>query len=433
VPPNQGEKIQNILKAAIMKIEYVTQPDDQLGKILSELLDTRPKRVIFVSAFVALQTIMRLKNRIAYLRDQGVDVRFVFGIDLGGTSQEVLKEILSWHINISIVKHRIPRHIFHPKLYFFEWETKAEIILGSNNLTEGGFFRNYEGFSRITYQLPDDLSEFQKACADLERFINPTGPIVYALTEDFLRKLIARNEVPTEAEAQEARAISSRQRRKAHISAEKEPIFGVEEIAPPPPLSAELLERLIVNVRNRRRERKSAIKRKKKSRRIIEPPILDKNRDALFPAAFYMTLPTLQGINIPGEARIPLEAIEIAKEFWGWPDEYKEDISPRSGKERIYWNWRPTWRVYSIENPRNVAIQQVRMYMYTNSSDFRFYARPLLNAGANLGDIVRIKRIAEPEAEYECILARRGTPEYKDWLKYCTQAVRNSSRRFGYA
>ena len=27
---------------------------------------------------------------------------------------------------------------------------------------------------------------------------------------------------------------------------------------------------------------------------------------------------TLQGDNIPGEGRIPLEDIELAKEFWGW-------------------------------------------------------------------------------------------------------------------
>lgn len=68
------------------------------------------------------------------------------------------------------------------------------------------------------------------------------------------------------------------------------------------------------------------------------------------------------------------------------------------------------------------------MYMYENSSDFRFYVRPLVNAGGNLGDVVRIRRIAEPTAEYECVLARRGTPVYNEWIKSCTQPVRNSTR-----
>jgi hypothetical protein len=146
-----------------------------------------------------------------------------------------------------------------------------------------------------------------------------------------------------------------------------------------------------------------------------------------------MTLPTLQGENIPGEGRIPLEAIELAKEFWGWPDEYTKDVSPRFGKERVYWNWRPIWRVWSVEAPDNKATQEVRMYMYENSSDFRFYVRPLVNAGADLGDVVRIRRISQPDAEYECVLARRGRAEYDEWIKYCTEPVRNSTRLFGYA
>ena len=73
------------------------------------------------------------------------------------------------------------------------------------------------------------------------------------------------------------------------------------------------------------------------------------------------------------------------------------------------------------------------MYMYENSSDFRFYARPLVNAGGDLGDVVRIRRIAQSDVEYECVLARKGTAEYDEWIKSCTQAVRNSPRHFGYA
>ena len=84
--------------------------------------------------------------------------------------------------------------------------------------------------------------------------------------------------------------------------------------------------------------------------------------------------------------------------------------------------------------PSEITVQEVRMYMYENSSDFRFYARPLVNAGADFGDVIRIRRIVEPDgAEYECVLARNGTPEHRMWEAYCTQSVRNSQRRFGYA
>jgi hypothetical protein len=164
------------------------------------------------------------------------------------------------------------------------------------------------------------------------------------------------------------------------------------------------------------------------------PPI----EEQITPASFYMTLPTLQGESIPGEARIPIPAIEMAQEFWGWPEKYTRSESPRkgatAGEPRIYWNWKPVWRILSVSTPDDIKQVEVRMYLYENSSDFRFYARPLINAGADLGDIVRITRIYDPPVEYECVLAKRGTPEHEEWMKYCTVEVKQSGtgRRFGF-
>lgn len=416
-----------------MNVDYIAQPDTQLGKVLSDMLDAAPSasRIYFVSAFVSLQTVMRVRHQVLELKDNGVDIRFVLGIDLGGTSQEVLKELLEWGIDVRIVKHRIPGHTFHPKLYLFKWADHATIIIGSNNLTEGGFFGNYEGAARITYALPDESADFDSACGELGCFLEPDGPIAYQLTADFLAELIARGDVPTEAEARKGRDIAAETKKSK--KGKGEPIFGTEDIAPPPPLPADLLERLLKDVRARRRAAKAVTKKSPKKKAVAVLPIDAQVSDPLLPAAFYMTLPTLQGDNIPGEGRVPLEAIELAKEFWGWPDEYAKEVSPRAGNERVYWNWRPKWRIWSVETPNDVATQEVRMYMYENSSDFRFYVRPLVNAGGDLGDVVRIRRVAQAGAEFECVLARKGTPEYDEWIKSCTQAIRNSTRSFGYA
>ena len=192
-----------------MNVEYIAQPDAQLGLILSRLLDCdpSPSRIVFVSAFVGLQTIMRIKRQISELRQNGADIRFVFGIDLGGTSQEVLREVLNWNIDVRIIKHRIPGHTFHPKLYLFEWESRADLIIGSSNITEGGFFGNYEGSARICYRLPTDSGEYEAAKATLSPFIAPDGPTVYGLTAGFLKALVDRNEIPTEAEARLGRDL----------------------------------------------------------------------------------------------------------------------------------------------------------------------------------------------------------------------------------
>jgi HKD family nuclease len=414
-----------------MKVEYIVQPDTQLGKVLTDLLDTAPNpaRIVFVSAFVSVQTLIRIKQQILYLKEADTDVRFVLGIDLGGTSWEALTEVLSWGIDCRIVNHRLPGHTFHPKLYMLEWDEQAAVIIGSNNITEGGFFNNYEGAAHITYEFPTDADEFNTACDELRRFLDPDGPVVRPLTDELLRGLIDRGDVPTEEEARKSRSASRKPNVKA--GAKKEPLFGTEDFAPPPPLPADLLERLIKDVRKRRSTAQKAAK--KAPHKVAAKPIDDTVSDAVLPAAFYMTLPTLQGDNIPGEGRIPLEAVELAKEFWGWPDEYSKKVSPRQGQDRVYWNWRPKWRIWAVTTPGDVTTQEVRMYMYENSSDFRIYVRPLVNAGADLGDVVRIRRIAESDAEFECVLAQKGTPEFDEWIKSCTQPVRNSTRRFGYA
>lgn len=416
-----------------MKVEYIAQPDTQLGKVLSDLLDSdpNPSRVVFVSAFVSVQTLMRVKKQVLDLKAAGASIRFVLGIDLGGTSQEALAEVLSWGIDCRIVNHRLPGHTFHPKLYMFEWDEKAAVIIGSNNITEGGFFNNYEGAAHITYYLPHDADDFNIACDDLNRFLDPDGPVVKLLTDELLKDLIDRGDVPTEEEARMSRAASRKP--KAKGDGKKEPLFGAEDFDPPPPLPADFLERLIKDVRKRRSGAKKATEKATAEKKVAAKPIDDTVSDTVRPAAFYMTLPTLQGDNIPGEGRIPLEAVELAKEFWGWPDEYSKEVSPRQGQGRVYWNWRPKWRIWDVTAPGDITTQEVRMYMYENSSDFRFYVRPLVNAGADLGDVVRIRRIAESDAEFECVLARQGTPEYDNWIKSCTQPVRNSTRRFGYA
>lgn len=420
-----------------MNVNYIIQPDVQLGKLLFDLLssDRKPSRVVFVAAFVSVQTLMRLKQQILELKEEGADIRFVMGIDLGGTSQEALAEVLSWQIDCRIVNNRLPGHTFHAKLYLLEWNEEAIVIIGSHNITEGGFFNNYEGAAHIKYNFPQDSGDFNRACDELRRFLDPDGPVVKTLTVEFLKDLIDRGYVPTEEEARKSRAAS--QNSQAKDGGEKRPLFGAENFNPPPPLPADLLERLIKNVRKRRRNAKKAAKKVTKKvaskAKAASKPIDDTIADAVRPAAFYMTLPTLQGANIPGEGRIPLEAVELAKEFWGWPDKYSKEVSPRQGQDRVYWNWRPEWRILDVTAPSDVTTQEVRMYMYENSSDFRFYVRPLVRAGADLGDVVRIRRIAESDAEFECVLARKGTSEFELWINYCTQPVRSSERRFGYA
>ncbi len=82
-----------------MIVRTVTQPENQLGTEIGELLnsETTYTRIVFVSAFVALRTILRLRERLLAHVEAGARLRLTIGIDLGRTSREVVEELLRWN------------------------------------------------------------------------------------------------------------------------------------------------------------------------------------------------------------------------------------------------------------------------------------------------------------------------------------------------
>jgi hypothetical protein len=153
-----------------------------------------------------------------------------------------------------------------------------------------------------------------------------------------------------------------------------------------------------------------------------------------------MTLQAMKEDNpdIPGECRVPLEARDLAPAFWGWQINYEKSVSPRAGAKasepRVYWNWRPRWRTSSTQPGTENYTGPVRMYFYENSSDYRFHNGDLNRLKAKAGDIIKLTRVDEADAVYECVLAPAGTAEYIAWLPLLQLEVQsgNSQRKFGY-
>jgi hypothetical protein len=423
-----------------MDVEFLAQPDQRVGDLIDGVIIQHgvPREFVMVSAFASLPTVLRFKPKVAAVRAAGGDARMVLGVDLGGTSKEVLQEVAGWSIPITIVKNRMFGVTFHPKVYLLRWTGCAEIIVGSNNFTEGGFYRNYEVSSRIVFEFPGDTVAFAKGVSELERFLKPTGPTAFLLTPTYLASLLALPEIPSEAEARRTRGEGT-----AKPALNRSPVvFGYEAVRPAPPLPTELQKLLLAARENQQAIFKKAISRIKAKAKgavpgdeIIPIPQKPPPLAQIDPTAFYMTLAASKGATnptIPGEQRIPLAAIEMAADFWGWDDNYDRDVSPKS---RVYRNWRPMWRIWATDDPTNVITKEVRMYFYENSSDFRFYSGDLVRLNPSFGDIVRISRIDEQDLVYECVLARKDTPEYAEWLPLLVNEVKagNSERRFGFA
>ena len=174
----------------------------------------------------------------------------------------------------------------------------------------------------------------------------------------------------------------------------------------------------------------------------------------IVPEEFYMELNATKGVkdNIPGEQRIPLEAIWSAQEFWGWKDNYTKSINPGKGRktsksaspqrpkeDRIYHNWISKWKISAVETNKtgdkvvikdHQVTKNVRMYFYENSSDFRFTSGDIAKWG-NPGDIVRITREEDGPVDFVCELVKKGDPLHVVWATHCNLQGR-SKRRFGF-
>ena len=193
-------------KEILLQVSTIAQPWVQLGNEITNLLDTNVfQEVRFVSAFVGLRAVLRLKDRIRYQTNNGASVSFTVGIDLGGTSKDVLEELIQWNANTYIAHNPIPRVTFHPKLYLFKTHNYAVLYIGSNNWTDGGLYTNHELATKYEFFLPQDEHDYRNIITPLLPFINPTGPVVAPLTFDLINVLSIRGMIVNEQEARRRR------------------------------------------------------------------------------------------------------------------------------------------------------------------------------------------------------------------------------------
>lgn len=163
------------------------------------------KRLCLVSAFVGLRAILRLRDAIIEQKENGAEVVIIVGIDLGGTTKEVLEELLRWGCKVYVAHNAVPRATFHPKCYIFEAEENAVAYVGSNNLTDGGMYSNYEVAAEYSFDLPADAGAYNEFLQQLSPITSPAQDIIQELTAELITALVRRNQIPTQEEIGELR------------------------------------------------------------------------------------------------------------------------------------------------------------------------------------------------------------------------------------
>ena len=137
----------------------INQPfNGQLGTFLKEkLAEGTYDHLVIMSAFAKNSGVLRLKDDLQAFRDRGGVIEAFVGLDAHGTSYEAVLNLFSLVDGLYIVHDSNPATTFHSKVYYLTGENPSLwLAVGSNNLTGGGLWTNFESAVILESDSPQD-------------------------------------------------------------------------------------------------------------------------------------------------------------------------------------------------------------------------------------------------------------------------------------
>ncbi|MCO4098880.1 MAG: hypothetical protein HEQ38_05665 [Gemmatimonas sp.] len=391
---------------------FITNPDgaQRLGDYLkAALTEEHWTHCYGAVAFVRASGVQQLAPEMTAFQNRNGVLRLVVGIDLFGSSEEGLRLLVENLVGPSYVAvlHNENDSTFHPKVWLFANAEKADLFVGSGNLTGGGLFTNYEIAVRLSLDLSveEDRATYDAALDVLARWSEPDENLVKRLDVDLLKELVQGGYVLPERLLRE----QARERRKSpSVVREAQPrLFGTVRV-PPAPALLRPVGRTSSPVGS-----------------VAYPTSATNGR-----VGFVMTLTQTDvgvGQTTEGTSRrspevfVPLAARDYRPDFWGWLNLFVEDPTYRGKYDRSD---------VRVRIGGDVAL--VNMWNWPPKHDFRLRSESLRSAG-DVGDILRLEKLEDnPAFDYYAEVIPQGTAHFAQYLALCTNAVRNSSKRWGY-
>lgn len=384
-------------------------------------------------AFVKQSGTKHIRQPLELFSKQGGKVKVSAGIDAGGTSLEGLKDLLEAvedRGQVFVFKNA-NSSTFHPKVYLFKNEKEAELLVGSGNLTEGGLFTNYE--AGLLLRLSLDVNEHAELLTTVEHALDawsiPTDRLCYKLDLAFLQKLVEEEYLPDERTARggdESKVLIKQGPDKTESLFARRPVPAAPYVAKTG--KDVQLDRAEDEQTDEISEDEDLI--------VINPPPVPSQ-----PGTYNVFLMTLQNTDVGvgqttiGTSRrspeifIPLICRDYDPLFWGWPNDFLADpewTGPLDGNER------------GKMDRAGVMVRlggdtfPVTMWYNPDKRDLRIRSEHMRSAG-NVGDILYVERSdgASGFAYYVEVIPQ-GTARHAEFLAKCTQAVRNSRKRWAY-
>lgn len=176
-----------------MKAFFSAQPWDggrNVGDFLTDATDapSAGSRLRIAVAWTRASGLTLAEPHFAKVTSAGGTVDLITGLSAGGATRQGLERALEVCTTVHVV-FDLTGPTFHPKLYMYRGEPTSRLLVGSSNLTAGGYFRNIE--AGITVEAPDGEAEvFDEVDGWLDDLIADSA-LVLPLTPDLLAELVA--------------------------------------------------------------------------------------------------------------------------------------------------------------------------------------------------------------------------------------------------
>ena len=184
----------------------INQPfHGQLGELLCEKL-TQPLGHVasftMFSAFAKNSGVLRLKPALEQFKTAGGHIIAFIGVDAHGTSYEAVLNLFELCDALYIVHSESPASTFHSKIYEFTNDSDTWIAIGSNNLTGGGLWTNFE--SAVCFEGGHESGDCVRKIAELaDKYKNPAYPCSRRITSrDDIDELLAEDYLRSEMRIQ---------------------------------------------------------------------------------------------------------------------------------------------------------------------------------------------------------------------------------------
>jgi HKD family nuclease len=235
-----------------MKARFATQPLSGrfFGSLLiDELRSGRWKELDVSVAWVRLFGVLSIKDALQEFLESGGQLYATVGVDGENTSVEGLQELLqlsrAGHVEVFIHHNEDRSLVYHPKLYVFRNEKETKVIVGSNNLTQAGLYRNTE--AALELEASSDEQVFEEIRDAIARWRKGGGLLARPLDRAFLKKLEKHGYVKPEIALRHEPNPGTPGRPKSSGTA----LFGYVPVAAPPVKRPEV--KLPTNVATKKR------------------------------------------------------------------------------------------------------------------------------------------------------------------------------------